>query len=120
MRRLVGALLVGCALGGIVAFAFIARLPFPGAFWGAWRIDDLLLHAVAFAFLSAAVALWRPVTGRAVTGMAVSAALVEALQSLLPGRTASMADFGASLFGIGVGTVLCRLAIRSTGGRAPL
>lgn len=69
------------------------------------RWNDVVLHIAAFGFLSVTLlAGLRLVPATAVMG--ALAAGVEAVQALLPHRTASLRDLGASVAGILIGWVI--------------
>lgn len=117
--RLLAAMLVGAICAAIAIFAFFERVPSPRIVWQGQRIDDLLLHVLAFAGLAATLSLWRPYALRGVLGLAGCAGAVEAAQLAIPDRTASILDFGASLAGVGVGAIIGSIFARLMGIRHP-
>lgn len=75
------------------------------------RWNDVVMHAGAFGFLSVALLASVPLVPAA-AAMSALAIAIEAVQMLLPERTASLRDLGASLAGIPLGWLIV------AGGRA--
>ncbi len=84
-----------------------------------FALGDVILHAAAFAYLTFAFvlmnggqALTRPVVIRAALVMLGYGVFLEAVQSMIPERTAELKDLAVDLLGIGVGLALAALLAR--------
>ena len=90
--------MTGAVAVTIVTFALLYQPSFPGPWEGA--SSDLLRHACAFGLLTLLIL---PATTRsllALGGILTFAAALEAAQWMVPTRTVSLADLGASALGI--------------------
>lgn len=96
----------------------IALISWSASFGGSFQagvthlfgLDDRMVHFLAFAALAlTALWLWRP-AWLVVAVLFVFAASIEAVQSALPGREASLADLGASVAGLLAAWALFRAA----------
>lgn len=116
-------------LAACTYLALVPRLPELPPF----QLSDVILHAVAFSYLTFALVLARFTDREALTRLSRMAFLamagyglaLELAQSLVPERTASLKDLLVDLVGIGIGLALARvaaprlipLALRVSGGR---
>lgn len=102
------AILWGASFGG----AFQARVTQVSG------LGDKALHALGFAAIAlTALWLWKP-AWRTVSILFVFAAAIEAVQSLLPGRDASLADLAASTAGLVAAWTLFQAAAAIEAGAA--
>ena len=100
-------LLLLCLLAAVSWFAFMPSTPHDGL-----AQLDKLRHLLAFASLALVAALgWPPVlanTARIAGGLMVYGLFIELMQTQLPTRTGSAADWLADAIGIGMGLLLHR------------
>jgi VanZ family protein len=113
-RRRPGGRRAGTAAAVVAAVVVASLVPLGG---GGPAFPDGLFHVVGYAAVAAAVARTRPPTRRGLLVAAVVAfgvgAGVELVQSVVPGRTPSLADAGANLVGSVAGAVLTVAVRRS-------
>jgi VanZ family protein len=104
-------LLLVLLLGVVSWFAFKPSLPSQE-----WAHLDKLQHISAFATLGLVASLgWAPVPGlfsRVAAGLMAYGLFIEAVQTQLPSRTGSWADWVADLAGVALGLALARLMQR--------
>lgn len=112
MHGAVSALLIAGVLAAILVFGLFQHAPMPVLFAFGQRVDDLLMHTLAFAALAVVVSLWRPLTPSMLTVLVAACLALEIAQAFVPTRTASLTDFGAGCFGIGLGTALSAMLAR--------
>ena len=98
-------------LGVVCWFAFKPSMPSVG-----WAHLDKLQHIAAFTTLSLVASLgWAPregLAGRVGAGLMAYGLFIEAVQTQLPSRSGSLADWAADAAGIAFGLLLVRLLRR--------
>ena len=103
-------------IGFWIPFAFTTYAAFaPQGVPLPFQVSDIILHALAFTYLTAALWLayhaneregWRPALWMMAYGVAI-----EAIQAFEPTRSAEIKDLVVDAFGIGMGILLYRILV---------